>query len=300
MLKLFFWLLLAANGLLFAYHQGHLENLFPSGREPARMRNQLNADKITLAGTHGPSLPKGEGGGVLHKTAAEAKSGPDNDKGIAASNAPNDAMNNTTNDAVTKTAADRAALLLAAPPALQAAEQQAVLQNGRQPANNASSAQAHSGKSSVFACTEIGNFSQAEAARFQTQLATLALANKPVRRELQETSSHMVLIPPDGDKEGAERQVAELRKLGIEDVYVIQENSPQRWGISLGIFKSEEAARTRLQLLKQKGVRNAQLVEHKISLNRLAFQWRGLDAKSRSGLAGIKANFPRQELRDCI
>ena len=48
MLKLFFWLLLAVNGLLFAYERGYLESIFPSGREPARMASQLNAAKVKI------------------------------------------------------------------------------------------------------------------------------------------------------------------------------------------------------------------------------------------------------------
>ena len=33
MLKFVFWLLVLANAALFAYHQGHLNWLFPDGRE---------------------------------------------------------------------------------------------------------------------------------------------------------------------------------------------------------------------------------------------------------------------------
>ncbi|MGV3742752.1 MAG: SPOR domain-containing protein, partial [Burkholderiaceae bacterium] len=53
------------------------------------------------------------------------------------------------------------------------------------------------------ACVEIGTFTAAEARRFETQLAALAPALKPERVELSEPSSHMVLIPSQGDKAGA-------------------------------------------------------------------------------------------------
>lgn len=232
MLKFFFLSLLLANGLLFAFQQGHLEALMPSGREPLRIANQLNADKIKLISP--------QAAGTLAGAASPA--------------------------AVT------------AAPAGAAADK----------------------KQNLPACIEIGNFSIAEARRFEAQLANLALAARPARRDVQEAgSSHMVLIPPQDGKEGADKRAAELRNSGITDFYVIQENSGQRWGISLGIFKSEEAARTHLSALNQKGIRNASLAVYPVPLHKIAFQLRGLDAGTKKSVDRIKNDFPRQQVRIC-
>ncbi len=48
MLKLFFWLLLAANGVLFAFHQGYLGGDVEHPRQAARLNQQLQADKLRL------------------------------------------------------------------------------------------------------------------------------------------------------------------------------------------------------------------------------------------------------------
>ena len=48
MLKTLFWLLLLINGGLFALHRGYLGGLIADGREPQRMANQLQADKVRL------------------------------------------------------------------------------------------------------------------------------------------------------------------------------------------------------------------------------------------------------------
>ncbi|MYN07381.1 SPOR domain-containing protein [Pseudoduganella aquatica] len=48
MLKLIFWLLLAVNGALYAYGQGYLGHFSGNEREPARLKNQQNADKLAL------------------------------------------------------------------------------------------------------------------------------------------------------------------------------------------------------------------------------------------------------------
>lgn len=232
MLKFFFLLLLAANGLLFAYHQGHLEKLFPSGREPARMGKQINADKFKLV----PAPPPN----VLGAASVAAT--------VAASE----------------------------------------------------SADAEAGKKqNLLACSEIGNFTAAEARRFEARLADSPISKKLSRRAVQETSSHMILIPPQESKEAADKKASELQKLGITDFYVIQEGSDQRWGISLGIFKTEEAARVRLVALNQQGVRSARLVEYNMQLARVAFQLRDFDSEAQSALAKIKSEFPRQEIRAC-
>lgn len=48
MLKLFFWLLLAVNGVLYAYGQGYLGHFSGNEREPARLKNQQNGDKLVV------------------------------------------------------------------------------------------------------------------------------------------------------------------------------------------------------------------------------------------------------------
>ena len=48
MLKLLFWALLCLNAVLFAYGQGMLGSYKASEREPQRLRNQINTDKLVL------------------------------------------------------------------------------------------------------------------------------------------------------------------------------------------------------------------------------------------------------------
>ncbi len=216
MLKFFFWILLLANAGLFAYQQGYFAVLLPSGREPARMDNQLNADKIRLVPPP-PPVP--------------------------------------------------------APAAVKTEE--------------------------VVACAEIGNFNPEEAKRFTAQLVALSLGERLSQRPVQEVASHMVYIPPLADKDTAEKKAGELRRLGVNDFYIIQDNSDLRWSISLGVFKLEEAARAHLVSLSQKGVRSARIGQRGVTSNAVAFQLRELDANTKSALEKISADFPKQELRNC-
>lgn len=151
----------------------------------------------------------------------------------------------------------------------------------------------------ALSCTEVGNFEAAEAKRFEARLASLSLGDKLSRRAVQDVARHMVYIPPQGDKDGAEKKANELRRLGIKDFYVIQDAGDLHWGISLGVFKTEEAARAYLTTLSQKGVRTARLGVHSVTSNKVAFRVRALDADKKSALDRIKAEFPMQEMRTC-
>lgn len=150
-----------------------------------------------------------------------------------------------------------------------------------------------------MACVEIGNFNPDEAKKFAAGLKTAGLSDRVKERKMQEVASHLVYIPPQGDREGAEKKAGELRRLGITDFFIIQDNSPLRWGISLGVFKTEEAARNHLGALVQKGVRTARVGERSVTANYMAYQFRDLDAQKKWVVDKLKSEFPRQEERAC-
>jgi hypothetical protein len=148
-------------------------------------------------------------------------------------------------------------------------------------------------------CTEVGNFRAEEASRFEARLAALAVEDKISRRTVRGAVSQMVFIPPQGDKEGVDKKVAELRQLGINDFYVIQDGSNMRWGISLGVFKSEEGARAHLVELNRRGVRSARIGPYGTGATLAVFQLHGIDAGTRAKVEEIVSDFPRQEVRAC-
>ncbi|MES2076049.1 MAG: SPOR domain-containing protein [Pseudomonadota bacterium] len=81
MLKFIFWSLLAANAALFAYGQGYLGHFSGNEREPARLQNQLNGDKLTLVSAERANGAAGAGAaagaaGAAGSPAAAAKPAP--------------------------------------------------------------------------------------------------------------------------------------------------------------------------------------------------------------------------------
>ena len=230
MLKFIFWTLLGLNAALFAYSQGLLGSFKASEREPARIKNQINTDKLLLQVPRTPGL---------------------------------------------------AAAVLPPPPApVQIDETPA-------PAPVAAAAPA------LIACTETGSFANAEGKRFERLAAVLALGERQSLQEVpvQEITSHMVMIPPLGSKEAADKKAAELKAQGVSNYFIMNDSTPTKWAISLGVFKSEAAAQTLMAALKKQGVTGARVAGRSTAATRLIYRFRDIDAETRGKLEVMAAKF---------
>lgn len=154
-------------------------------------------------------------------------------------------------------------------------------------------------KPEVIACLQVGNFQQADAPRFEDKLKQLALGDRQSRINVVEVAAHMVYIPSLGSKDGADKKAGELRRLGITDFFVVQDQSNLRWGISLGVFKTEEAAKSHLNNLINKGVRSARVGPRTVTTTKFAYQLRALSAEEKAKFDTIKAEFPAQDTHSC-
>lgn len=225
MLKFIFWSLLLANAALFAYGQGYLGSFKAAEREPARMKNQLAAERIAL---------------------------------------------------------------------VPAAQAEAAAQAARTPAPAPAAAVA------TVACTELGNFDAAAARRFETQVAALGLADKQTRINVPVTqiTQYVVHIAPQGSREAAERRAAELAARGVTNYYIMPDTA-LRWGISLGVFKSEAAAQSLRNALGRQGIEGVRITGRGPTVNEVAYQFRGIEAGTRDQLAEIEKRFRDVDIRVC-
>jgi hypothetical protein len=242
LLRFVFWALLCANALLFAYGRGFLGGAEPEQREPARLRNQLAADKLVLL------------------TGAQARA-------IAEAAAPSGTP------AETAAAAELPATAtpVSAPAAL------------------------------AVACVETDALAAFEARRFETRLARLDLGARQTRLTVpfQEVTSHLVYLPPQGGKEGADRRTLELRERGVTNSFVMQGESPLKWAISLGVFKTEAAASTESARLTKLGIANVRVLPRGPQSQRFAYRFRDIDAQLRDRIVEAGRGMPAAVLHIC-
>lgn len=107
-------------------------------------------------------------------------------------------------------------------------------------------------------CLEWGAFSDSERPLALTALDSLQLGKQLSQRRLDGAPSFWVFMPALPTRQAADKKVGELRALGLTDYYVLNDG-PQKNAISLGIFKTEEAANSYHQSIRSRGVNSARV-----------------------------------------
>ena len=154
-------------------------------------------------------------------------------------------------------------------------------------------------RAALVPCLELGAFSPVDVPRAQQALEPLALGARLSQRRTEEVASYWVFIPPLRSRQAASQKAAELKKLGIEDFFIVQEDAKFRYAISLGVFKTSEAAQARLAELKTKGVRTARVSPKETSVQKVYFAVREVPDALVAKLNELRQTFAGTELRDC-
>lgn len=111
------------------------------------------------------------------------------------------------------------------------------------------------------------------------------------RRPTSTPTAWWVRIPPAGGRQAAEREVAEVRALGISDYFIIRDPGPNQFSVSLGLFRSEAKAREHLAFIQNKGVTHAEVAPRNGTTYRAAFRGPAsqIEALQRTASAGAIA-----------
>jgi hypothetical protein len=148
-------------------------------------------------------------------------------------------------------------------------------------------------------CVEWGSFTLTDAARAELALEPLALGARLTQRRTEEPTSWWVFIPSHVSRQSALRKAAEIKELGVRDYFVVQEGSEHQWAVSLGIYRSEEAAQARLAALRNQGVRDARVGARDNVVPKVWLQVKGVDASLQARLKVLARQIEGSELRDC-
>jgi cell division septation protein DedD len=108
----------------------------------------------------------------------------------------------------------------------------------------------------------------------------------------------MIYLPSLGSKEAAQKKVDELSQVGVKDFFIIQDQSNLRWGISLGVFKSEETAKQFLATLKSKGI-NAKAKARTMGGSKFDYVFKDVNRAEKLRLEELAGQFAGQQLKPC-
>ena len=151
----------------------------------------------------------------------------------------------------------------------------------------------------VLACMEWGGFALGDVPRAEKALEPLGLGARLGQRRSDELAGWWVHIPAQPTRQGAINKAAELKNLGVQDYFVVTEDGPHRWAVSLGVFRTEEAAQAHLALLRSQGVRSARVMARDTLVPKIWLQVKSVDAALEARLKELAARMEASELRPC-
>ncbi len=207
-------LLIAANVVAFLWWHGEFASWTGSSREPDRLRQQVDADRLKVLPTPGRAM-QGGGPAAPGVPAASGTSGTPTASGAPVASGP-----------------------AAAGP--------------------------------VESCVETGPLEETRSARVRRFLTETPLVRGEIE-PLGDAGVWMVYTPPSETLAVAQRRAADLRRLGVRDLYLMPDG-PYRLGISFGLFRSEEGARALMDSLTQQGVRGLRVVLRGANEPRFSFR----------------------------
>ena len=145
-------------------------------------------------------------------------------------------------------------------------------------------------------CVEWGPLSETDRARAEAGLASLELGRLLTQRKVEAIGNYWVFLPPFPNKPAADKRVEELKAQGIRDVFAV-DSGPQRFAVSLGVFRGEEAAQARLASLQAQGVKGAKVGQRAQAVPQIALVVRDPPAPVIVKLKELQTDFPGSELK---
>ncbi len=153
--------------------------------------------------------------------------------------------------------------------------------------------------SAEASCVEWGAFGPAELARAQSEVEAIGPKGSVSQKLVEEAAGWWVYLPPQQNRQGANQKVGELKRLGIDDYFIVQEEGRLRFAISLGVYRTEEAAKARYEEVRAKGARSAVMGVRQSAVHKVYLQLRQWSDDAKAGLASLREQHPGTDVRAC-
>jgi SPOR domain len=140
-------------------------------------------------------------------------------------------------------------------------------------------------------CMEWGEFSGTDSVRATAALATLKLTDKLAQRQTEYAVGYWVYIPPAKNRAEMDKNIAELKAHDIKDYFTVQDAGKWKGAISLGVFKTDNAARKVFDTLRAKGVKNAAMGELMSKFKLTVFVLKSPDAATIEKMVTLQQEF---------
>lgn len=287
-MKLLFWLLMLMNVGLFAFFQWG--SLLTTADNSAQNHPSFNAEKIKLL----------DASAVLQKIPVPPAPPPLQPAAEIAAVAAVSAVPATQPSVQTMPAIHSSVQAAAPPPAPAPSTPLLKLSPDEIAPNKISPNQPQPVKAASNVCLEWGEFSGAQRNRANAVLIKLKLSAGLVQRQTNAANSYWVHVPPLASKAAANQKVVQFKKAGVRDIYVVQDAGRWQHAISLGLFKTEEAAHKYHADLRRKGVQSAVVGELVNNIKITTFILKNLNKESVEKIRQLHKDFAGSELKPIV
>lgn len=146
-------------------------------------------------------------------------------------------------------------------------------------------------------CYVWGVFSDANLAKAQQFLAKLTIQATAKEELSNQPKRFWVYKPPYKTAAQAQKRAAEFKALGVEDLFVVQE---EKWkhAISFGIFEDEQLADKLIRELREKGIKNIEKTLRSNGKGQHSLVFNKISDSDIAELNKLKPDFPTAELKE--
>lgn len=146
-------------------------------------------------------------------------------------------------------------------------------------------------------CYEWGVFSAPNLATAQAAISGLSLQAVVKEQSSTEAKRFWVYKPPLKSAEAAQAKALELRALGINELYIVQDS---KWknAISFGVFEDEQLASNLLNELKSKGVKEVVKALRNQGKGHASLQFNNITESDLAALKKLKNDFPEANVKE--
>ncbi len=145
-------------------------------------------------------------------------------------------------------------------------------------------------------CAQWGPFSDADRAKAQADLEALKLGRQLSQHQVTVTDAWWVSLGPMPTRSAADRRLTELRALSIDDLSVVDSGNGQ-FAVSLGIFRTQNAATARAQALAARGVAGATAAPRQQAITQTMLVVRNPSPVVAAKLEELQGKYAGSELR---
>jgi hypothetical protein len=145
-------------------------------------------------------------------------------------------------------------------------------------------------------CLEWGPFSDADRSRALAELEPTGLGRLLTQKRVDNATSYWVFLPRFASRAAAEARAAELRADGVRDLLII-DSGPQRLAISLGVYRTEEAATAHVAELGKLGIADAKVGPRQQVVAQTLLVVRDPAATVVAHVRALQPSFPGSEIR---